>query len=119
MPKIYSMDIRNLAIKKVLSGERQYVVAQSLDIGLNTLERWLRSYREHGHAKPMTRDSYHRKICRETLKQRIAQQPDITLQLLADECDSHPSVIDYHLRKMKITRKKNHAVSRAGRGKKA
>jgi DNA-binding CsgD family transcriptional regulator len=47
------------------------------------------------------------------LRDEIDKNPDATLAEIGAIFGKSPSNIDYHLRKMNITRKKNHALSRA------
>lgn len=120
MPKIYSEDFRLQAIRCVERGMSRPQVCEIFEISMATLCRWLAQYRQTGAVTPVTRGSYRtRKVDREALVRLVEKQPDATLHELADAFDTWPSVIDYHLRKLKITRKKNDAVRGAGRRKTA
>jgi len=80
----------------------------------------MKQYKEEGEVKvKQTRNVLPRKVDPRKLTALITNSPDSTLEELAAEFDTYPSVIDYHLRKMKITRKKNNSISRKKRGKKA
>lgn len=116
MPKVYSADFRLQAIRCVERGKSREEVCDFFGIGSGTLSRWLSQYREDGSLTCNARAGYAvRKVDRELLRQRVAASPDATLQEWADHFGTHPSVIDYHLRKLRITRKKNHALRGAKR----
>jgi excisionase family DNA binding protein len=107
----YSLDFRLLAIDLVrIEGETQKEVAERLKVGVNTIKRWLK--RETLKAdKPGPRGS--RTIDPERLKAEVAANPDAYLDELAEKLGSSSSTISYTLKKLKITRKKNHTIRRA------
>ncbi len=116
----YSLALRERAIKFVEEeGGLQKDACRVLGIHSSTLTKWLGKYRKYGVFHPEQRKHYRsRKVNITILKQMVEDTPDATLEELARPFDVYPSTIDYHLRKLKITRKKNHAVHRAGREKK-
>lgn len=116
----YSPDMRAAALRCVSEGKRHSEIIEFFNISLKTLSNWLRQYREEGMIEVLPRKPYKkRKVDRDALARAVEDKPDATLEELAEPFGVYPSTIDYHLRKLKITRKKNHAVSGAGRGKKA
>ena len=117
----YSLGVRERAIKFVLEeGGNRKEACRVLGICYDTLTRWLRRYREQGNVKPNPRIRYRvRKVDVNKLTELVEANPDSTLCELGEFFGVYPSTIDFHLRKLKITRKKNHAVSGAKRGKKA
>ena len=110
----YSIALRQRAIKFVIDeGGSQKDACKVLGIGTRTLSNWLRKYRETGDFSPEKRGQYRkRKVDINLLKQMISETPDATLEELAKPFDVYPSTIDYHLKKLGITRKKNHIVRR-------
>ena len=119
MPKIYSMDIRNLAIKKVHSGERRAAVSLLLDIGLSTLDLWLAKYRSEGHVKPQERGRYEtKKVSDEALLSYIEAHPDATLETIGNAVGGSQGLVHYRCNVLNITRKKKHAISGTRRSKK-
>ena len=119
MPKVYSTDFRFQVLKSLERGKSREEVCDFFGIGVATLCRWLQRYRKTGSISASARGDYKtRKVDVSELLRLIESTPDATLQELADQFETWPSVIDYHLRKQKITRKKNNAVSGAKRGKK-
>ena len=117
----YSSAFRERAIKFVEAenGSPKEACAV-LGIHSSTLTKWLKKYRETGEITPRPRKTYRkRKVDIEVLKQHVNENPDATLPELAEPFGVFPSTIFYHLKKLGITRKKNNAIRRKKRGKKA
>lgn len=116
MGKSYSEDIRVAALRCVSEGKRIGVICDFFKITQKTLYNWrngeqktsLNQCKSYSKSNPL----------RELLHQEIDKNPDATLQEIGDMFGKSPSNIDYHLRKMNITRKKNHAVRGEKRAKK-
>ena len=107
----YSLDFRELAVRLVREdGDIPKVVAQQLKVGINTVRRWLKRETLAAH-KPGPTTS--RVIDPERLKAAIAAHPDAYIDELAQTLSTSSSTISYTLKKLNITRKKNHAVRRA------
>lgn len=115
----YSPDMRAAALRCISEGRSRSEIVEFFNISLKTLSNWVREHRESGRLSPPPRKTYRsRKVVIEQLVKMVEDQSDATLEELAAPFDVYPSTIDYHLRKLGITRKKNHAVSGARRGKK-
>jgi len=117
----YSLALRERAIKFIEEekGSRKDCCLV-LGIHSSTLTKWLRRYRETGSVKASFRGSYKvRKVDIDKLKHMLIESPDATLAELAEPFGVYPSTIDYHLKKLKITRKKNETIRGKGRRKKA
>jgi transposase len=117
----YSIALRERAIKFVEAenGSPKEACAV-LGIHSSTLTKWLKRYRQTGEIAPRPRHNYRtQKVDIEALKQNIRINPDATLPELAVSFGVFPSTIFYHLKKLGITRKKNHALCRTKRRKKA
>jgi transposase len=107
----YSPDMRAAALRCVSEGKSRLDIVNFFDISLKTLSNWVRQHRETGSLEPPPRKVYRqRKVIREQLLALIAEHPDATLEELAAPFQVSPSNIDYHLRKLGVTRKKNHAL---------
>lgn len=117
----YSLALRQRAIKFVEEeGGSWSDASRVLGIHIRTLALWLRRHRETGSIKPTPRSNYKvRKVNINKLKQMLIETPDATLSELAEPFGVYPSTIDYHLKKLKITRKKNETLRRTQRRKKA
>lgn len=109
----YSLDFRELAVRLVREKkESQASVAKRLDIGLRTLQYWLK--RENlAPDKPGPTTSH--SIERQALKQLVEKEPDLFLDEYAEQLGSKRSTISYNLNVLNISRKKNHAVPRKKR----
>jgi transposase len=108
----YSIALRERAIRFVEEekGSREAACAV-LGIHLSTLTKWLKKYRETGVVAPEKRGHYRtRKVDITILKQLVKSHPDATLEELARPFGVYPSTIGYHLKNLKITRKKNHPI---------
>lgn len=116
----YSVALRERAIRFVEEEKGSPKMACAvLGISLSTLTKWLKSYRESGTICPAKRVSYCTiKVDIIKLKQMVESSPDATLEELAAPFGVYPSTIFYHLKKHHITRKKNHTLYGAKRGKK-
>jgi transposase len=89
-------------------------------ISRDSIGRWCRQFKQTGNIEPSPRRPHKtRKVDIKQLVALLEARPDATLSELAEPFGVAHSVIDYHLRKLKITRKKNHALRRTRRGKKA
>lgn len=110
----YSVALRERAIKFVETenGSPKEACAV-LGIHSSTLTKWLKRYRETGEISPVSRGKYRKqKVDIEHLKRYVSNHPDATLSELAEPFGVFPSTIFYHLKKLGITRKKNHALRR-------
>lgn len=114
MPKIYSEDFRFQAINCVKRGKSHEEVCEFFGIGVATLYRWLRLEETKGSVSPVLRSTYKSsKISSESLLKELEKSPDATLYELAEKFDCCFQNVDYWLKKLGITRKKNHAIRRA------
>lgn len=112
----YPKALRQRAIKFVVEeGGSRKVACRVLGIHRKTLENWLSMHERTGSICPSPRLSYwKRKVDIMLLQKMVEDRPDATLAELSAPFGVYPSTIDYHLRKLKITRKKNHAIRRTG-----
>lgn len=110
----YSIILRERAIKFVVEeGGSKNDACKVLGIGIGTLYNWLKKYKKEGTVAPKPRGNYRtRKVDIIRLKQLLEESPDATLDELATPFGVYPSTIDFHLRRLKITRKKNDPLRR-------
>lgn len=116
----YSRDLKVRVVESIAGGMSWSEAIDVFKVSRNSIGRWRREYGKHGDFLEKVRKTHkHRKIDPLLLQEEIEKTPDATLAELAKRFNTWPSCIDYRLRKLKITRKKNDPVSRALRGKKA
>ena len=114
----YSLDFRRCVVENVMSGMPWEEAMRVFKISRNSIGNWCRQLRKTGVLSPPPRKtSKIRKVDIAVLKQMIATNSDATLEELAEPFGVYPSTIDYHLRKLKITRKKNYPIRGERRGK--
>jgi transposase-like protein len=119
MPKTYSKDFRIQVLSCIDRGKNPDEICNFFEIGKTTLLRWIAQAKMQRTDTYNVRGSYStRKICSITLLELVEKQPDNTLVELAEKFDCCFQAIDKRLRKLKVTRKKNHAVRGEKRAKK-
>jgi transposase-like protein len=119
MPKTYSKDFRIQVLSCIDRGKNPDEICNFFEIGKTTLLRWIAQAKMQRTDNYNVRGSYStRKICSITLLELVEKQPDNTLVELAEKFDCCFQAIDKRLRKLKVTRKKNHAVRGEKRAKK-
>lgn len=117
MPKYYSQDMRLAALSCISRGEKCEDIIKFFGISLKTLSNWVKMERKGGDLSPNIRVSYRDgDSFRDQLKQVLKCSPDLTLDELSELLPRHRTKIFYHLNKLGITRKKNHAIRGTGRG---
>jgi transposase len=99
----YSVDFRKKVVAFVQNGGGQAEAARRFDISLWCVRDWLARKDLQPQQKGVPRQ---RKLDKNTLKARVRDNPDATLQEHARHCGVDRSVIGKALRRMKITRKK-------------
>ena len=120
MPKYYSTDMRAAALSCISRGEKREDIIKFFGISLKTLSNWVRMNRENGKVLPNIRSSYRSADSfRKSLENAISSNADMTLDELSEILPRHRTTIFYHRNQLGITRKKNDAIRRARRGKKA
>lgn len=89
MGKPYSKDLRERAVSAVSEGMSRHEAAELFRVGVASVVRWVRRYEQAGElsARPMggSRGSRIEGADRKWLLERIAAQPDLTLQELRRE----------------------------------
>lgn len=111
----YSIDFRQCAIDNLKAGKRWEEVVTTFKISRYTLYRWVKLDKQKGSVEDSPRAPYKiRKIDTQILLSMLEKKPDATLKELAKSFNCWPSAIDQCLRKLGVTRKKNHALRRKG-----
>lgn len=115
MAKSYSEDFRKCALSLISRGKSKEEVCELLEIGIASLNRWIRLKKKTGSLKKREYKPYKtRKVDPEILKKNISENPDATLEELGEMIGCCHQTIDYWCRKLGVTRKKNHAIRRKG-----
>ena len=107
----YSVDFRKCVLENLESGKTWDEVVSIFSISRYTLSRWVTLAKEKGSLEDSQREPYKvRKIDSQALLCVLERAPDATLKELAQEFNCWPHAIHRRLKKLGITRKKNHAV---------
>lgn len=122
MSKPYSLDLRERVVGAVDSGLSRRQAAARFDVGVSTVIRWTRLARETGSAaaRPMGGDRRSLLVGerRVWLLERVAAEPDLTLEELRDELAERGIAVGYgtvwrFFEREAITFKKKRARGRA------
>lgn len=111
----YSIDFRKCVLENLESGMTWEEVIATFSVSRGTLSRWVHMHRGQGTLEDSPRKPYKvRKIESQALIRALEKTPDATLKELAHEFDCWPHAIHRRLKKLGITRKKNHPIRREG-----
>lgn len=109
----YSVDFRELVVKKVNGGMSKSEAVQFFNISHDTLYKWLNKYTKTGVLTDAKRKEYKpKKIDSQRLLAEIEKTPDATLEEIAQHFLCSQTAIWKRLKKLGITRKKNHTIRR-------
>lgn len=109
----YSTDFRRCVIENLEAGKTWDEVTSVFSISRATLSKWVKLNNEKGSLEDSPRAAYKvRKIDPQALISALERSPDATLKELAQEFDCWPHAIHRRLKKLGITRKKNHPIRR-------
>ncbi len=118
--KSYSVDFRACVLRKLDEGMARAEVLDFFNISPATLTIWLRKQRETGDISPVKRGRYKtRKLDDTALLNYIKYNNDRTLVEIAEHFNVASSSVHERLKILGISRKKNHALRRTKRTKKA
>ena len=106
----YSEDYRKRVIAYRKEGHTYREAHEVFKVAIDTIPKWEKKLREEGNLskKPVKRSF--RKVDPEKLKVYFEKHPDAYLREAALEFDCCETTITYACRKLKITRKKDHAL---------
>ena len=111
MAKAYSEDLRSRVVKNYLNGMSKIDVITYFQIGMDTLNRWIRQNLNVGDLKPKQRTQYRaRKFSDGDLINYIHGNPSATLAEMARHFSVKPSSVQARLKALRITYKKNFSV---------
>jgi transposase len=111
MRKAYSEDLRRCVINCYDAGMPKRVILLIFQIGKDTLNRWIRQYKENGCLAPKVRIQHKpRKFSDEALFSYIEQHPSATLEEIARHLSVKIPSVHARLKQCGITRKKNVSV---------
>lgn len=113
MARAYSEDLRGKVISYITSGGSKREAAKVFNIGEATVYNWLRLYKA-GSLKPKKRTDYPRKVDEQELRDYVKQNPDHTLEQIAQALDLGVKTVFTWLNRLKITRKKRQRSIRSG-----
>ena len=109
MAKAYSQDLRERVIHHYLRGFSKIAIVTVFEIGMDTLNRWIRHYQATGHLQPKLRTRYRaRKFSDSDLLNYIQQHPSATLVEMAHYFSVKHSSVRARLIKLGITYKKKY-----------
>lgn len=109
----YSIDFRRCVLENLESGKTWDEVVSIFSISRATLSYWVKLSKEKGSLEDNARAPYKvRKIDSQVLINALEKTSDATLKELAHEFNCRPSAIHKRLKKLDITRKKNHPIQR-------
>ena len=109
----YDLDLRKCVVEYVRNGEGGATSAARLfKVARATINRWLlRQELQAGKPGP----TQARKIVQSHLLKTVEQNPELYLSELAEKFNVSQTTIRYHLKQLKISRKKNQALPRKRR----
>ena len=104
----YSKDFKERAVNYRLEGHTVAETSKIFGIGTDTLNRWLRQYKETGDLSKKPLNRTFKKIDPVKLKAFIKEHPDVILREIAEQFDCTVEAVRKALKRNKITRKKKH-----------
>lgn len=108
MSQAYSQDLRERVIKNYEIGISKQNIIAIFHIGMDTLNRWIRLYRDTGSVSPKIRTVYRkRKFSDDELLKYIELNPSATLEEIGRQFSVKPSSVHVRLHALNVTRKKN------------
>ena len=107
----YGIDFRRCVLENLESGQTWDEVVSIFSISRTTLSYWVKLSKATGSLEDNPRKPYKvRKIDGQALIAALEKTPDATLEELAQEFNCWPHAIHRRLKKLGITRKKNHTI---------
>ena len=100
------MDLKERAVGYVLNGGKLCDAGRIFEVSTRTISGWLRRWREEGTLEPKQLGSRPWKLDHAAIVNHVKINNDNMLEEYARRFNTHPSVIDYVLKKHGITRKK-------------
>ncbi len=110
MSKSYSLDLREKVLQYLENNQDKKTVSSVFQIGIATVYRWVAQKKEKGNLHPLRRKYAYKKIDDQKLIEYVKAHPDQFLSEIAQQFKLTPQAIFYALKRLKITRKKSHAL---------
>lgn len=112
MAKAYSIDLRTRVLEYLKKNYDKEAASQLFQVSRATIYRWLTRNKEKGHINPIKRKYAYKKIEDEKLRKYIEENQDNFLYEIADHFQVKPATIFYACKRLKITRKKRHYLTK-------
>jgi transposase len=110
----YSQDFREFVVGKIHAGMPRSDAIDFFNVSRDSIHKWLKKSAETGNVIDKKRKEYKpKKIISQILMEELSKTPDATLQELSEHFSCSKNAIWKRLKKLDITRKKNHAIRRA------
>lgn len=107
MAKAYSNDLRERVISSYESGMSKEEIINIFIIGMDTLNRWIRKYKETGSVEPCQRTKYRaKKFSDEELLEHVRKNPSATPEERAIFFSVKHQSVHARMKALGITRKK-------------
>ena len=105
----YGMDLRRRVVSFVRKGGTRAEAAKRFDVNLRTVYRWLGRGDDIGARKPGPRGAF--KIDMKKLAAMVGEDgTDMMLREIAKQLGVHESSVSKAMKKLGVSRKKNHAL---------
>jgi len=106
----YDKNYRHRALEYWADGHSKKETSSVFKVGTTTLQMWKSQLKETGTLDPKKRSGTWRKIDPEKLREILEQSPDAYLKEIAKEFNCSDVAVLKALKRLKITRKKNHGL---------
>lgn len=107
----YSMDAREIAMKYIAKGHTLAEAHTELGIGMTALKSWRKSLRENGTLEKAPLERSARKFRDDEVRAFVKENPDATLQQIANQFGGTATGAFHALKRLKITLKKGLQVT--------
>jgi len=104
----YDVKYRRRAVEYWADGHSKRVTAKVFNVSPTTLQSWKNQLKETGKLEPKPHGERRRKIDPDRLKDYLKKHPDAFLKEMAEEFGCSDVAILKALKRLKISRKKNH-----------
>ena len=108
----YDIKFRRQAIAYWENGHSKKETAEVFNVGTTTLQSWKKQLNETGNLEPKKRKETWKKIDPDKLRRFVEENPDSYQHEIASAFGVRLYAIQKALKRLKITRKKNHNLSR-------
>ena len=109
MAKPYSVDLRRRVLAYIEETADKTKASQLFKVGIATIYRWIARKTQTGNVEPSSKKAY-KKNDDQKLIVYVQQNPDHFLSEIATHFNTTLQAIFYALQRLKITRKKDHAL---------